>query len=264
MCRSLKTLYLQIKRNFTYWPYMDDTRALKAQSESSSCMSGVSRTVLGKKDIFLLCLTANGLESVPCLPFWRNWPSVLWQPVLCQLCKACRGGHSSFCLAGIASSNHEACHLHLICFGVCWWHSVQLVAVLYVSLGIRIPCCICIFHKRSNKGEVCLLLDGDWNNIKVSSNEDKGSVGFRTCVIDVCVSHIWSSVMVCPRYLACVTLASVWSYSLFYVWIGFLLPVMAMTLHLVVWNFIFHNTSQNPMVDSSCTFSASWGLAMTR
>ena len=25
---------------FTHWPYMDDTLALKAQSESSSCMSG--------------------------------------------------------------------------------------------------------------------------------------------------------------------------------------------------------------------------------
>ena len=58
---------------------MIDTLALKAQSEASSCMSFgkaiQSRTVLGKKDIFLLSVlqvTADGLESVPCLPFWRN------------------------------------------------------------------------------------------------------------------------------------------------------------------------------------------------
>ena len=58
MCRRLKTSYLQVKSNFTHWPYMVDTLALKAQSEPRSCMSGgkafQSRTVLGKKDIFLL------------------------------------------------------------------------------------------------------------------------------------------------------------------------------------------------------------------
>ena len=38
---------------------------------------------------------------------------------------------------------------------------MQLVAVLGVSMGMRVPYCTCIFHKRSNKVEVCLLLDGD-------------------------------------------------------------------------------------------------------
>ena len=51
--------------------------------------------------------------------------------------------------------------------------------------GYANPYCTCIFHERSNKGEVCLLLDRDRTNIKVSSQEAEGSVGFRTCVVDV-------------------------------------------------------------------------------
>ena len=57
MCRRLKPSYLQVKSSFTHWPYVD-TMALKAPSESTSCISDgkafQSRTVLGKKDIFLL------------------------------------------------------------------------------------------------------------------------------------------------------------------------------------------------------------------
>ena len=60
-------------------------------------------------------------------------------------------------------------------------------------------------------------------------------------------------------YLADVTMASIWSCSLYSVCRGFLLPVTVMTLHLVAWNFIFHSTFQNPMVvrlsfSASCIF----------
>ena len=38
--RQLKTSYLQVKINFAHCSYIDDTLALKAQSVTSSCMSG--------------------------------------------------------------------------------------------------------------------------------------------------------------------------------------------------------------------------------
>ena len=78
------------------------------------------------------------------------------------------------------------------------------------------------------------------------------------------LSHLKSSVMVTPRYLAEVTQDSEWSCSLDCVWSGFLLPVTVRKLHLVAWNFIFQSTSQTPMVVRSiCTFSMSWSFTMT-
>ena len=69
---------------------MVDTLALKAQSESSSCMSGgkafQSRTVLGKKDIFLLSvlLFCGSFMFLFCLVFAmfcaRLFICALWSP----------------------------------------------------------------------------------------------------------------------------------------------------------------------------------------
>ena len=106
--------------------YKVDTLALKAQSESTSGMSGGKAFQSGTSFFCLSyswwCLMFYCEEELTFCPSW-------WQPALYLSCTACSGKHPSVCPAGFASLNPGACHSHLMCSGVCWWHNVQPAVV---------------------------------------------------------------------------------------------------------------------------------------
>ena len=208
-----------------------------------------------------ICSLSSFLEKFASCLSW-------WQPVFYQLSTAWRGGHPSVCLTGIASSSHGACHLHLICYGVYWWHGVQLDAVLSQASGSFGVCgshTVLVYSTRglTRVKYACFLMATE-PILRFFRRKLRVLLDFAHVWL-MRMSHFRSSVMVNPRYLTVVTLASLWSFSLYSVCRGFLLPVTVMTLQLVAWNFIFQSTSQNPMVvRPSCTFSSSWGFTMTR
>ena len=140
LCGLLKSSYWQVKSNTSsgslqgWHPGLEWTEW--ATSGISSGKAFQSRTVHGKKDIFLV--------SVLQLMVW-NVLHVLWSFFVLLLggtnllsllmatsylsCTACRGEHPSICPVGTTSLNTGACHSHLICSGVCWCNSMQTIVV---------------------------------------------------------------------------------------------------------------------------------------
>ena len=225
---------------------MFDTLALKAQSEFSSFMSGgkafQSMTVLGKKDIFFLsvlqpkvwnlflvflfgeinllyCLMATSLLSTlysmqrraSCLlscrdRLFRPWSMSLtldlFRCLLVTKRAACRCTISSF----------------WICLWVCGYHTV----LSYSTRGLtRVKYACCLMETEPT--------------LRFLRRKPRVLLAFAHVSL-MWVSHFRYSVMITPRYLANVTLASVWSCSFYSVCRGFLLPVTVITLHLVAWN----------------------------
>ena len=123
---QFKTSILQLKSNFAHWPYIDDTLALKAQSVPSSCTSGVkafqSRTVLGKNDTILLFVLQRMVWKLLLVFIIGeiNIQSLLMATRLLSTLYSMQRRASLVCLPGFASLSPGACHLHWICYGVCW------------------------------------------------------------------------------------------------------------------------------------------------
>ena len=149
---------------------MDDTLALKAQSVSSSCISGgsafQSRTVLGKNDIFLLFVLQRMVWNL-LLVFLSgeiNLLSLLMATNLLSTLYSMQRPASFRLSSRVRQSKPWSMSLKLDLF-LCLLVTKRAarrwtISSFFVFLGYEDPKLCWRIHERSDEGVVCLLLDG--------------------------------------------------------------------------------------------------------